>query len=62
MSVKGTCQSCTYFSPSEQKGMGSCRYNAPLYAQGVCTAFPLVTEYDWCGRYEEEPSHEVTHE
>lgn len=62
MSVKGTCQSCSFFVPADQKGMGTCRVNPPTYAQGVCTAFPIVTEYDWCGHYMEDASHDIISE
>ena len=64
--VEGMCMDCKYYYDEEipdTVGCGECRYGPPaampIFGRGVYheSAFPLVSEYEWCWRFEEKPHY-----
>lgn len=67
-SVDGMCIDCKYYYDKDVPdtiGCGECRYGPPtampIFGQGVyhSSAFPLVSEYGWCWRFEKRPHYEA---
>lgn len=66
--IDGMCIECKYYYDEEipdTVGCGECRYGPPtampIFGQGVyhSSAFPLVSEYEWCWRFERKPHYEA---
>jgi hypothetical protein len=62
--VDDMCIDCKYYYDEDipdTVGCGECRYGPPtampIFGQGVyhSSAFPLVSEYEWCWRFEKKP-------
>ena len=47
-----SCSSCTFFDDKTARADdGLCRYNPPSGGNGS-TAWPVVTQKDWCGHFQ----------
>ena len=66
--VDGICIDCKYYYDEEipdTVGCGECRYGPPtampIFGKGDyhAEAFPLVSEYDWCWKFEKKPHYEA---
>jgi len=66
--VEGMCIDCKYYYDEDipdTVGCGECRYGPPtampIFGKGAYhdEAFPLVSEYDWCWRFEKKPHYDA---
>lgn len=66
--VEGMCIDCKYYYDEDIPdtcGSGECRYGPPtampIFGQGCyhSGAFPMVSEYDWCWKFEIKPHYEA---
>jgi len=63
-SVDGACMDCKFYYDEhipDTVGCGECRFGPPTatphFGAGVyyMAAFPVISEYDWCWRFERKP-------
>ena len=66
--VDNMCAECKYYYDEDTPdtcGSGECRYGPPtampIFGQGSyhSGAFPMVSEYDWCWKFEKKPHYEA---
>lgn len=66
--VEGMCMDCKFYYDKDVPntcGSGECRHGSPtampIFGQGSyhARAFPLVSEYDWCWRFERQSHYEA---
>jgi hypothetical protein len=64
--VEGMCIDCKYYYDEDipdTVGCGECRYGPPtampIFGKGDyhAEAFPLVSEYEWCWKFEKKPDY-----
>lgn len=69
-SVNGMCIECKYYYDKEipdTVGCGECRYGPPTATKNDASVmtgyypahFPLVSEYEWCWKFEHKPNREA---
>jgi hypothetical protein len=68
---KDTCNDCKWWYPVTpfgddltDTGCGECRYGPPTaievqHTTRFSSAFPIVSEYDWCGRFERRNENDI---